>query len=147
MLAPVADEDDRLLGAVSDAMAVLGDRWTLAVVAALLDGPLRYGELQARLPGIAPNILSARLKKLEHEGLVVSNPYSERPRRLEYGLTGDAHELSDLLRLLAAWGSRIGRTGWAPVHAECGTPLEVRWWCPTCAEVARAPAEDADIRI
>jgi DNA-binding HxlR family transcriptional regulator len=143
----VAHDDYRLLGAVSDAMAVLGDRWTLAIVAALLDGPLRYGELQSRLPAIAPNILSARLKKLEHEGLVVSAPYSERPRRLEYGLTGDAHELSDLLRLLAAWGSRIGRSASAPVHATCGTPLEVRWWCPTCAEIAPTPAEDADIRV
>jgi DNA-binding HxlR family transcriptional regulator len=140
-------DDDQLLSAVSDAMAVLGDRWSLAVIAALLDGPRRYGELQSRLPGIAPNILSARLKKLEQEGLVVATAYSERPRRLAYGLTGDAHELSDLLRLLAAWGSRIGRAGGAPVHAECGTPLEVRWWCPTCAEVASAPAEDADIRV
>ena len=63
------------------ALRSVGDRWTLLLVEALLDGPLRFGDLQERLEGIAPNVLSERLRRLEREGLVLAEPYSERPRR------------------------------------------------------------------
>ncbi len=131
--------DTDLLDGVSEAAGVLGDRWSAIMIAALLDGPLRYGELRERVAGIAPNILSAKLKKLENDGLVVSSPYSERPPRFEYRLTETGIELTDVLRLMAAWGSRrltsAGRTE-GPVHASCGTPLQVQWWCPTCQQSA-----------
>jgi len=134
-----------LLDGVSEAAAVLGDRWSAIVIAALLDGPLRYGELRERVAGIAPNILSAKLKKLERDGLIVSSPYSERPPRFEYRLTEAGVELSDVLRLMAAWGSRrsaTGDTAASPVHALCGTPLQVQWWCPTCRELADPDGEE-----
>ncbi|HEX2240844.1 MAG TPA: helix-turn-helix domain-containing protein, partial [Actinomycetota bacterium] len=69
------------------AMARVGDRWTLLVIDALLAGPRRCGELLDSLAGLAPNILSQRLKHLEKEGLILSRPYSERPIRLIYELT------------------------------------------------------------
>ncbi len=126
---------------------MLGDRWSLAVLAALLDGPLRYGELRARIGTIAPNILSARLKKLQDEGLVLATPYSQRPPRADYRLSADGHELSDLLRAFAAWGARLrGGSEQTPTHAACGTPLELRWWCPVCAEPA-TPELEADVRV
>jgi DNA-binding HxlR family transcriptional regulator len=113
-------------------------------VAALLGGPLRYGELQDRLPAIAPNILSARLRKLEEAGLVVSLRYSARPPRFEYLLSPDGVALADAVRALGAWAGRRAGAARAPIHAACGTELEVRWWCPTC-EVSTAPGEDAPI--
>ena len=137
--------DTDLLEGVSEAAAVLGDRWSAIVIAALLDGPLRYGELRERVTGIAPNILSAKLKKLEHDGLVVSSRYSERPPRFEYRLTEAGVELSDVLRLMAAWGGRRGtrgHAGAAPIHTLCGTPLEVQWWCPTCLEAVEPDGEE-----
>ncbi|MHB8691269.1 MAG: winged helix-turn-helix transcriptional regulator [Solirubrobacteraceae bacterium] len=136
-----------LLPAISDAAAVIGDRWSPAVIAALLDGPLRYGELQERIEGIAPNILSARLKRLERDGLIVASPYSERPPRFEYRLTESGAELSDLLLLLAAWGTRRRASDRGPVHAVCGTPLEVTWWCPTCLEPASPDAGDDAVSV
>ena len=51
--------------ALAEALAAVGDRWTLLLIAALLEGPLRFGELQERLPGIAPNVLSQRLRHLQ----------------------------------------------------------------------------------
>jgi DNA-binding HxlR family transcriptional regulator len=131
--------------AISEATSIIGDRWSPGVIAALLDGPLRYGELMERLDGIAPNILSARLKKLEHDGLLVSSLYSERPPRFEYRLTEAGAELSDLLRLLAAWGARRLHGEVGPVHAACGTPLQVAWWCPTCEQ--RATPDDETIAV
>jgi DNA-binding HxlR family transcriptional regulator len=116
------------------------------VIAALLAGPMRYGELQRGIDGIAPNILSARLRKLHESGLVVSSPYSDRPRRFEYRLTADGEDLADALRLLADWSARTSEAerAQAPSHAICGSPLELRWWCSTCAEEA-APADDEPI--
>lgn len=139
--------EDQVITAISEAASIIGDRWSPSVIAALLDGPLRYGELQQRLTPIAPNILSARLKSLEAHGLVVSAPYTERPPRFEYRLTEAGNELSDLLRLLAAWGARRLAQESGPVHDACGTPLQVTWWCPTCEEPAKPQDEDGTIAV
>ncbi len=55
---------------VAKTLEVVGDRWTLLVVRDLLGGPRRFRDLQAGLPGLAPNILSERLKLMEEHGLV-----------------------------------------------------------------------------
>ena len=116
------------------ALAAVGDRWTLLVVEALLDGPRRFGEVEAAVEGIAPNILTQRLRHLEREALLVATPYSQRPRRFEYQLTESGRELAGALRLLADWGSRGDAGGMPLTHAACGTSLEARWYCPTCGE-------------
>ena len=129
---------------LADALARVGDRWTLLVVAALLDGPLRFNELQAQLDGIAPNVLSARLKTLAEQALVLTQAYSERPPRFVYELSESGRELAGALRLLADWGARTG--GGEPYrHEACGTALEARWWCPSCEQVVDDPADDGEV--
>ncbi len=121
----------------------VGDRWSLLLVEALLDGSRRFNELGTALPGIAPNILSDRLRRLEREGILRAAPYSRRPPRMEYSLTAEGRDLASALRLLADWGARhVGREGGhEPLrHATCGTALEARWYCPTCTVVV----EDRD---
>jgi DNA-binding HxlR family transcriptional regulator len=110
----------------------VGDRWSLLVVEALLDGSRRFGEIQEGLPAIAPNILTDRLRRLEREGILVARPYQERPPRMEYSLTADGRDLASALRLLADWGSRGGGSTDPLRHELCGTPLEARWYCRTC---------------
>jgi DNA-binding HxlR family transcriptional regulator len=117
------------------ALGRVGDRWSLLVVQALLVGPRRFNELQAELMGIAPNVLAARLRQLEGDGLVVATPYSERPVRYAYELTADGAALAGALRLLTTWGAaQAGAPAEAEpvVHQACGTAAEPRWWCPTC---------------
>jgi DNA-binding HxlR family transcriptional regulator len=126
------------------ALAAVGDRWTLLVVEALLEGPRRFNELQEDVAGIAPNILSDRLSRLEQEGLAVAQPYSERPPRYSYELTGDGRELAGALRLLADWGARHSDTVEPPRHEVCGTPLEVRWYCPTCERALAEGDEEGE---
>lgn len=131
---------------LAEALASVGDRWTLLMVEVLLEGPRRFNELQESVPGIATNVLSQRLKRLERDGVVIATPYSEHPPRFRYNLTASGRELAGALRLLADWGAR--RTGASePMHhAACGTPLEARRYCPTCAR----PVEDdeaADLRF
>jgi DNA-binding HxlR family transcriptional regulator len=125
--------------ALADALATVGDRWTLLLIAALLDGPRRFGELQEEVQGIAPNVLTQRLRQLQRNALLVARPYSERPPRFVYELSAAGQELAGVLRLLAGWGARNAEGAAAPRHAVCGTPMEARWWCPTCE---RPVAED-----
>lgn len=125
------------------ALGLLGDRWALAVVDALRDAPLRYGELQAQIGAIAPNVLSTRLKRLEAEGVVVARPYTRRPPRFTYELTAAGRDLSGVVALLTDWGARhSGLPDAGPVHSTCATPLQARWFCPTCELVVDAGAAD-----
>ena len=135
---PVPEPDASPLAAALDSV---GERWALLLVEALLDGPRRFGDLQEDLPGIAPNVLSGRLRRLETEGVVVAEPYLERPPRYVYELTAAGRELADALRLLADWGSRHREGGETPRHEACGTPIEMRQWCPTCAQ----PVDDSEL--
>lgn len=129
---------ERMLDALNEALEAVGDRWTLLLVAALLDGPARYGDLEESLPGIASNVLSARLRALEGRGLVVARRYQERPPRSVYELTEAARELAGALRLMAGWGARHQDLPDPPRHDACGTPLEARLWCPSCERPVEA---------
>ena len=133
MLSMPRRSDRPVSSALEAALDRVGDRWSLLIVEALLDGSRRFGELQEGLPGIAPNILTDRLRRLEREGILVARPYQERPPRMEYVLTADGRDLAGALRLLADWGTRRGGAGEPLRHELCGTPLEARWYCPTCA--------------
>jgi DNA-binding HxlR family transcriptional regulator len=124
----------------------VGDRWTLLIVNALLTGPLRFGELAEALPGIATNVLSQRLKRLEGDRLVASTAYSARPPRFSYELTRAGRELGGVLGLLAHWGAVAGG-GEGVRHTACGTLLEARWWCPTCDRPVDDPDDDGGLRF
>jgi DNA-binding HxlR family transcriptional regulator len=129
---PVMDSSRH--AALAQALDRVGDRWTLLVIASLLEAPKRFGELQEELPGIAPNVLTQRLRSLERDALVVARPYSDRPPRFDYELTTAGHELAGVLRLLASWGARGSGQESEIRHSACGTPLEAQWWCPTCEQ-------------
>ncbi|CAN5255137.1 hypothetical protein BH24CHL7_BH24CHL7_04920 [soil metagenome] len=124
--------------ALDGALARVGDRWSFLVVEALLEGPLRFNELLERLPGIAPNVLTQRLRTLERERVLTARPYSDRPPRMAYHLTRDGGELAGVLRLLAGWAAGDGTE--ALRHLDCGSVLEARWYCPTCA----GPVDETD---
>ncbi|HEX7195898.1 MAG TPA: helix-turn-helix domain-containing protein [Candidatus Limnocylindria bacterium] len=124
------------------ALERVGDRWSLLLIEALLEGPRRFGELSEAVDGIAPNILSERLKRLEGERILRATPYSERPPRFTYALTDEGLELAGVLRLLADWGSRGSAHAEPMRHALCGTAVEARLWCPTCARSIDEPEAD-----
>jgi DNA-binding HxlR family transcriptional regulator len=130
--------------ALAAALTTIGDRWTLLVIAALLDGPRRFGDLQAEVEGIAPNVLTQRLRQLERNALVVARPYSERPPRFVYELSAAGQELAGALRLIAGWGARHAEDASAPRHAVCDTPMEARWWCPTCERVVEDDEDELE---
>src|SRR6201995_4427853 len=88
---------------LAEALARVGDRWTLLVVEALLGGPQRFNDLLGQIPGIAADILSERLKRLARGGRLIARPYSARRPRDPYQLTAEGTDLAGALRLLARW--------------------------------------------
>lgn len=110
-------------------------------------GPLRFNELMEGVPGIAPNILADRLRRLERDALIASRLYSEKPPRMEYRLTEDGRELAGVVHLLAAWATRGAEDPERRRHEACGTPVEARWYCPTCAVVLGEEESSVELRL
>ena len=128
------------------ALSAVGDRWTLQIVGALLEGPARFGDIEREVAGIAPNVLSSRLRHLEAEGVLLAEPYSERPPRFVYELTPSGRSLAGALRLLAEWGARHGEGAEGPRHAACGTEMEAALYCPTCERPVDG-SEETDVHL
>ena len=92
---------------VARTLDLIGERWTILLLRELLlHGPRRFQDFQAALPGVAPNILSARLKTMEDDGLVRRSLYSERPPRLEYVLTDKGKSLGPIVKTMRDWGNK-----------------------------------------
>lgn len=104
-----------------EAAELAGDRWVLLLTAALAEGPRRFGDLAADVEGIAPNVLTDRLRRMERRGLVTAAAYQQRPPRYVYQLSESGRALADLLPGLADWGARTA--GVAPA-GPTGTPVD-----------------------
>src|SRR5512138_935103 len=92
---------------VARTLDLIGERWTILLLRdLLLEGPRRFQDFQSSLPGVAPNILSARLKAMEENGLIGRQLYSERPPRVEYVLTDRGKSLGPIVRAMREWGTR-----------------------------------------
>jgi DNA-binding HxlR family transcriptional regulator len=125
---------------VAKALDLVGDRWTLLIVRDLLGGACRFQDFQESLKGIAPSILSDRLKLIEEHGLIERHFYSEHPPRAEYRLTDKGRELGMVVGALAVWGARHVHPETALVHTACGTPIQVRYYCSHCDVRVRGTA-------
>jgi DNA-binding HxlR family transcriptional regulator len=92
---------------IGRAVEVLGDRWTLLIMRNASRGMTRFEDFRADL-GIADNVLSIRLARLDDAGLLTRVPYrSGRGRtRQEYRLTPAGADMTLVLRALADWGAR-----------------------------------------
>jgi DNA-binding HxlR family transcriptional regulator len=117
---------------VAKSLELVGERWTLLIVRDLLARPRRFQDLQESLTGIAPNILSERLKLMEEHGLLQRSFYSDHPPRAAYELTDKGRELGWVVGALAAWGSRHVHRGTALVHEHCGHAVQLGYFCPDC---------------
>ena len=125
---------------VAKTLELIGDRWTLLMVRDLLPGTRRFQDLLESLPGIAPNMLSDRLKLMEEHGLITRRFYSEHPPRAEYELSPKGKELGIIVGALAAWGSRHVYRRARLVHSSCGHPVRLGYYCSDCGERVRGGA-------
>jgi DNA-binding HxlR family transcriptional regulator len=127
------------------ALEIIGERWSLLILRASLNGLVHFEEFQSEL-GIARNILSTRLTKLVSHGILVREPCAEDRRKVEYRITRKGLDLLPALLALRQWGERyttdllcnpvlVDSRDWQPIapiriHSHDGRPLdwdELRW--------------------
>ena len=89
--------------AVVEALARIGDKWTVMVVGALSQGPVRYNEVHRRVEGISQRMLTLTLKGLEQDGLATRTMYPTIPPRVDYELTELGRKLIVPLKALHDW--------------------------------------------
>lgn len=87
-------------------MAVLAEKWSLLVVSALADGPMRTAEIRRRVDGVSEKMLIQTLRKLEMFALISRRSYPEIPPRVEYRLTPLGRSLARLAGLFGRWVER-----------------------------------------
>ena len=98
---------------MATALDIVGDRWTILILRELLGGTARFNELRDGLPGIAGNLLTERLRRLEEDGLVRQ---MKMHNTTLYALTDRGTDIRTALEELAFWGARQARV--APVLHE-----------------------------
>jgi DNA-binding HxlR family transcriptional regulator/peroxiredoxin len=92
--------------AIAQALAVVGDWWSLLIVRDVAGGRARFDELQAEL-GVSRKVLSERLKTLVDHDVLELRPYCEHPPRHEYHLSPRGRGLLPILIALQDWGARF----------------------------------------
>ena len=127
----------RLRCPIAYTLDVVGDRWSMLILRDMFRGRRRFAALADSVEGIPPAILTARLRLLEHEGIVVRRMYSDHPPRAEYHLTAKGHDLGPVVGALATWGEKYSEHDFSIIDEECGHGLSVIYHCQTCER--RAP--------
>jgi DNA-binding HxlR family transcriptional regulator/putative sterol carrier protein len=92
--------------AIAHALDLVGERWALLVVRELLLGPKRFTDLKKGLPNASPNVLSERLRELEHAGVVKRGKLPPPAGSRVYELTDWGRELEPMVMALGHWGAR-----------------------------------------
>jgi len=93
------------LQTIADALYVIGGKWKLRIIVALMDGNKRFNELQRVVEGISAKVLSAELKELELNGFVKRTVFASTPVTVEYELAAYADSLQNVLQSLSEWGA------------------------------------------
>jgi DNA-binding HxlR family transcriptional regulator len=120
---------------VADALAVVGDRYSLLVVREIGYGYRRFQEL-AGFTGAPRDVLAGRLRRLQEVGVLERRLYSERPPRYEYHLTEAGQQLRPIVLALKEWGDRQCEPGTEPVlfRHSCGADFHPMTVCAACRE-------------
>jgi DNA-binding HxlR family transcriptional regulator len=104
-----ADPEPLPLDGLQAAVGVLAAKWSVAVIAQLAGGTLRFSELLRRVDGVSRRMLSVTLRQLERDGLVVREVHAIAPARVDYELSAAGRQLLAALAPLAGWGAEHGQ--------------------------------------
>jgi DNA-binding HxlR family transcriptional regulator len=124
---------------IANALAVIGERWSLLVLREVFLGVRRFDAIQ-RNTGASRDILAARLRHLVEAGVLEKVPYEQHPPRFEYVLTEAGRALQSVLITLRQWGDRYVTEGAPPAvwRHNCGHALSAHLVCDHCGEPLRS---------
>ncbi|NTJ62040.1 helix-turn-helix transcriptional regulator [Agrobacterium rhizogenes] len=106
----MADQDVNMHEEMRRAFSLLSGKWKLEIMWLLNQRVYRFGELRKAIPGITQHMLTAQLRELEADGLVLRTVFPEVPPRVEYEITEKARGLGPTMEALTAWWSEYGRS-------------------------------------
>jgi DNA-binding HxlR family transcriptional regulator len=92
---------------VEATLRVIGGQWKVMVLHYLMDGPLRFGELQRALSGISARTLTKQLRELERDGVIHREVHRQIPPKVEYWLTPLGKRLKPALVAMHRWGEEF----------------------------------------
>ncbi|MET9386830.1 helix-turn-helix domain-containing protein [Streptomyces sp. NPDC002928] len=124
---------------IADALALVGEKYSLLVLREVLLGNGRFDQLVRNI-GAPRDILATRLRRLVDAGVLTKRVYSERPQRFEYRPTQAGLELEPVLMTLMEWGNRhLRKDAERPMVIEhvCGNELVPLVTCSACGDEVR----------
>lgn len=89
---------------VETTLTLIGDKWKVLILRDLLDGTKRFGQLKKSVGKVSQKVLTAQLRGMEEDGLVIRKVYAEVPPRVEYTLTDLGYSLKPILDAMWNWG-------------------------------------------
>ena len=111
---PITNEDSEAFSEKNNpmniALDIIGGKWKLMLLNRIREEcPMRFGVLRRKLPHITQATLTAQLKQLERDGILLREAYAESPPRVEYKLTELGKSLIPIMDSLCAWGEDYQR--------------------------------------
>ena len=104
MAGVISTENDPIACPIDFTIHLIGDKWSMWILWSLQEGPLRFGELKRRIPGITEKMLTQQLKKFEVNHMIERTVYPEVPPKVEYRLTRHGESLNPIMELIRQWG-------------------------------------------
>jgi DNA-binding HxlR family transcriptional regulator len=103
---------------VEACLEVIGGKWKGVILHHLITcGVLRFSEIQRLKPSLSPRVLTAQLRELEQDGIIVRKVYPVVPPKVEYSLSKAGESLKPLIKIMQEWGDEhLLRTN-APVRS------------------------------
>ncbi len=89
---------------VEATIKMVGCKWKILIIRELLTGTKRFNELKKSVGGITQKVLSAKLKELEQDGLIIREVLSQAPVKVEYTLTDVGYSLRNVIESMRDWG-------------------------------------------
>ena len=132
---------------IANALAVIGERWTLLALREIMLGQRRFDQI-ARGTGASRDILTARLRRLADSGVLERRQYESHPPRYEYVLTEAGRALQPVLLALTEWGDHYVTDGPPPTvwEHDCGAELHPLTVCAHCQRPV-APGTARAVRV
>jgi DNA-binding HxlR family transcriptional regulator len=90
--------------AVEAALDELGGKWKPLILWVLIDGKLRFNQINKLLPSITQRMLTKQLREMEKDNLILRKVYAEVPPKVEYCLTPKGYSVIPILEALCDWG-------------------------------------------
>lgn len=89
---------------VETTLTLIGNKWKVLILRDLLTGTKRFGELKKSIGNVSQKVLTAQLRAMEENGLLIRTVYAEVPPRVEYTLTDLGESLKPILDAMGNWG-------------------------------------------